>query len=268
MNALSILGIPAEFGILLLTLSLVLFLTPYFSGIDFGVIRVPELGISAKRKLEVIGPFLIGFAIFLFLPIWSLSPPLAIRNVRISQSIKFYRIEIDVSNINDRVDGLITNVEIYASDNESWCSSTPLRFEVSDHLVAWLETERKTGLSTRVTEGSSSQFSYEVNGYYERGICGENALLLNFDSSINVPKQAMIKFHILLPKDLKILRKKKSNNIEKMREKSQGILPHASKPANVNSIMDLTKENILERYPFVTISIRRMGSKDPIRFYK
>jgi len=155
MNALSILGIPAEFGILLLTLSLALLLSSYFSGIDFGVIKVPRLGISAKRRLEVIGPLLICFAVFLFLPIWTPSPPLPIRNVRISQSSKFYQIEIDVSNINDRVDGLITSVEIYASDNRAWCSSIPSTFEVSDHLVAWLETERKTGLSTRVTECNS-----------------------------------------------------------------------------------------------------------------
>jgi len=78
----------------------------------------------------------------------------------------------------------------------------------------------------------------------------------------------MIKFHILLPKNLKILRKKKSDKIVKMRDKNQSMLPHVSKPSAVKSIMDLTKDNILERYPFVSISIRRMGSKELIRYGK
>lgn len=67
------LGLPNEFGILLLILCLVLTLAPYFSGYDFGVIRIPTFGVRIKRRLKFIGPIslLLVFALhFPYKMIW------------------------------------------------------------------------------------------------------------------------------------------------------------------------------------------------------
>ncbi len=60
MNIFEIFGIPSEFGLSLLTVSLILFLSPYFSGVDFGVIKIPKLKIKTKKWLKFVGPVLSG----------------------------------------------------------------------------------------------------------------------------------------------------------------------------------------------------------------
>src|SRR3989304_134035 len=42
MNFFEVSGIPSEYGVLLLTLCLILALSPYFSGVDFGIIKIPR----------------------------------------------------------------------------------------------------------------------------------------------------------------------------------------------------------------------------------
>jgi hypothetical protein len=55
-NILQLLGLPSEFGILLLILSLILTLAPYLAGNDFGLMKIPNFDDSIKRKLKYIGP--------------------------------------------------------------------------------------------------------------------------------------------------------------------------------------------------------------------
>ena len=68
MNVFDIFGIPSEFGLSLLTLSLILFLSPYFSGVDFGVIKIPKLKIKTKKWLKFVGPILLLASVSLYLP--------------------------------------------------------------------------------------------------------------------------------------------------------------------------------------------------------
>lgn len=63
------LRIPKEIGILLFGLCLALLLIPYFPGLDFGVIRVPDASIKLKKILKFLSPILLFFSILLFVPI-------------------------------------------------------------------------------------------------------------------------------------------------------------------------------------------------------
>jgi len=61
-------GLPGEFGVTLLLFSFILLLTPYFSGSDFGILKIPKLSLSSKKKLKYAGPLAISLAIALQLP--------------------------------------------------------------------------------------------------------------------------------------------------------------------------------------------------------
>lgn len=67
-------GLPETFGGVLLVFSLILLLSPYFSGADFGVFKIPILTPSAKKWLRIIGPIMFGLCVFSFLPIIPINP--------------------------------------------------------------------------------------------------------------------------------------------------------------------------------------------------
>jgi beta-xylosidase-like protein len=62
-------GLPDSFGVVLLVFSFILVLSPYFSGADFGVFKIPLFTPIAKRWLKIIGPVAFGICILSFLPI-------------------------------------------------------------------------------------------------------------------------------------------------------------------------------------------------------
>jgi hypothetical protein len=62
-------GLPDTFSSLLLVIALILSLAPYFSGADFGVLKVPNFDDSFRKRLKVVGPALLILVIFMFLPI-------------------------------------------------------------------------------------------------------------------------------------------------------------------------------------------------------
>jgi hypothetical protein len=67
-SLLSLIGLPSEFGVTLLSFSFILLLTPYFSGNDFGIFRVPEFSSSSKKKLKYAGPFVFFVVMALQVP--------------------------------------------------------------------------------------------------------------------------------------------------------------------------------------------------------
>ena len=66
----ALLGLPNEFGTLLLALALILSLSPYLSGADLGIFKVPSLEPATKSLLRVLGPVVLILAVGLFVPIW------------------------------------------------------------------------------------------------------------------------------------------------------------------------------------------------------
>lgn len=69
-SLIQIIGLPETFGVVLLTLALVLSLSPYLSGEDFGIFKIPRFPVATLSVVKVLGPFALGIILFLFLPIW------------------------------------------------------------------------------------------------------------------------------------------------------------------------------------------------------
>jgi hypothetical protein len=68
MNILSSLGLPTEFGIVLLLLALILLLAPYFSDHDFGIFKIPLFKNSLQRRLKIVGPVIMLIVLGLHVP--------------------------------------------------------------------------------------------------------------------------------------------------------------------------------------------------------
>lgn len=68
MTVLKLWGFPDAFGYTLLMLGLILTLGPYFFGLDFGVLKIPNFGDNIRKYLTFIGPIWLVLAIGLYLP--------------------------------------------------------------------------------------------------------------------------------------------------------------------------------------------------------
>jgi hypothetical protein len=73
LSLLKVIGIPESFGVVLLTFSFILLLSPYFSGTDFGLFKIPTFTIPANKKLKIIGPIIFLLSSFSFAPIFTLN---------------------------------------------------------------------------------------------------------------------------------------------------------------------------------------------------
>jgi hypothetical protein len=61
--------IPESFGAVLLIFFFILLLSPYFSGADFGIFKIPLFTDKAKRWFKIIGPILFVCCALSFLPL-------------------------------------------------------------------------------------------------------------------------------------------------------------------------------------------------------
>ncbi|MEM7068223.1 MAG: hypothetical protein AAF478_05000 [Pseudomonadota bacterium] len=61
--------LPAELGVLFTTLALILAVSPFASGKDFGVIKIPEFKEATKKRLKIASPLLIISAFAIYIPI-------------------------------------------------------------------------------------------------------------------------------------------------------------------------------------------------------
>jgi len=258
MNILDVLRIPPEFGLILLTLSLILFLSPYFSGVDFGVIKIPKLNSKTKKRLKIIGPILFVSAVSLFVPFWpqpdtqDLSQ-LSIQSLRISQSDTNYRLEIIANNPTIH-DELITKIEFFASSDliPVTGGSSRITFNISDNLIVQQVSNNQAGFSTEMTEGQDAEFSYKVNGFFSTDANDLNILSFSFDTSIHVPRESTVQFDIFLPRDLTIT------------EISTG----SSENTDIPTFLEATKDDLLEDYWNIRLSVWCTGATEPIIFVK
>ena len=68
MNILTFLGIPEQVGILILTLSLILLISPYFSNTDFGIFKIPIFPEKTQKRLKIFGPIIFLVSNLMFFP--------------------------------------------------------------------------------------------------------------------------------------------------------------------------------------------------------
>ena len=61
-------GLPESFGYLCLSVSLVLLLSPYLAGADFGIIKIPSFSPRTSKRLKTFAPFVFVLVAALFIP--------------------------------------------------------------------------------------------------------------------------------------------------------------------------------------------------------
>lgn len=69
-STLEVLGLPKEFGVVLLIPALILLISPYLGGTDWGIFKVPQFSEHTTAVLRWLGPGLFVFVLLLFLPLW------------------------------------------------------------------------------------------------------------------------------------------------------------------------------------------------------
>ncbi|HEX8161849.1 MAG TPA: hypothetical protein VF538_08260 [Pyrinomonadaceae bacterium] len=69
-SLIKLLGLPEAFGGTLIAFFFILLLSPYFSGADFGILKVPAFTDLAKKWLRLIAPILFASSVFIYLPIF------------------------------------------------------------------------------------------------------------------------------------------------------------------------------------------------------
>lgn len=62
------LNLPEGFGELTISFAFILLIAPYFSGLDFGIVRIPQFRENTKKTFKFFGPVLFAFSILLFIP--------------------------------------------------------------------------------------------------------------------------------------------------------------------------------------------------------
>ncbi len=65
------LGLPEAFGVLVLTLAVVLLFAPYFADADFGIFKVPALAAPTRHFLQYFGPVFLVLAGLSYYPFWT-----------------------------------------------------------------------------------------------------------------------------------------------------------------------------------------------------
>ena len=68
MSILNYLSLPTDFGKILLLFSLILSISPFLNGADFGIFRIPAFPPRVNDKLKIIGPIMLIIAIVLHVP--------------------------------------------------------------------------------------------------------------------------------------------------------------------------------------------------------
>lgn len=62
------LGLPNEFVVLILSFCFIIFIAPYFEGMDFNIFKVPKLPETMKKFLKYFGPLILIIMIFCCVP--------------------------------------------------------------------------------------------------------------------------------------------------------------------------------------------------------
>jgi hypothetical protein len=128
-STLEVLGIPKEFGVVLLTLALILVITPYLGGIDLGIFKVPDLPPHATSILHYLGPVLLILFSLLFLPYWPHRSKPQISSVDAVDTNSKYRLQsitdivkVEAANHGVHIDGLQISDRLHINDLVRICA--------------------------------------------------------------------------------------------------------------------------------------------------
>lgn len=164
-----LLGIPDQIAAILFTLSLILSLAPYFSGIDFGVVKIPLLDESIRRRLRVVGPIFLIAMLGMFAPFWS-KPVAPVEEVdQVAKEIVAAEAKLrGFAGLDDIIKQLKDLRTEYTAAREAIFSDAPDRVaEQSISLLSQLEAFELTDREQRLADGARSKSDQTFNIFPE-----------------------------------------------------------------------------------------------------
>lgn len=159
-SVISWLGIPQAFGSVLLSLSLILTLTPYLAGTDFGIFKVPDLNANSRKTFQWLGPvFLLGSCL-LFVPLIKRS-----NTKKLAESSKKFSCKCELE---DLLDFPQDQAYISVPEKNKWS------YKISNCQLFYDEPAEKARLEfdAYITDNDDyeSQFKFIASGMYEHDI--------------------------------------------------------------------------------------------------
>jgi SAM-dependent methyltransferase len=165
-----VLGIPKEFGVLLLTLVLILAISPYLGGIDLGIFRVPDLPPRATWVLRYLGPVLVVLVLLLFLPCLQHHRNPQTSPVRAVETDSKYCLQsiadivkAEAANHGVHIDGLRIGDRLHINDVERICAKAWFPEKSAAEISSVLQSARAMAFSRKYAEPREDEKLVDVS---------------------------------------------------------------------------------------------------------
>jgi len=170
-------GIPKEFGVLVLTLTLILAISPYLGGADLGIFKVPSFSAKVTWVLYFLGPILFLVTVLLFAPFWqqsvrpssSLAPSVDSNSKYRLQSITDI-VKAEAANHGIHIDGIQVGDRLHISDLERICTRAWYPDKSPDEVIKILEDARATAFSRKYAEPREDEKLVDVSSIQIEGL--------------------------------------------------------------------------------------------------
>lgn len=176
-STLQVIGIPKEFGLLLLTLTLILAISPYLGGADLGIFKVPVFSPSTTWILYFLGPILFVVAVLLFKPFWKQNSTSSASLSRSVDSDSKYCLQniadivkVEAANRGIQIDGLHIGDRLHINDLERICTKARFPEKSAEDVKKVLQDARATAFSRKYAEPREDEKLVDVSKIQIEGI--------------------------------------------------------------------------------------------------
>ncbi len=170
-STLDVLGIPKEFGVLLLTLILILAISPYLGGYDLGILKVPELPLRASHVLRYLGPVLFALGLLLFRPCWKRRGKPPISPAHVVDTDSKYRLQsiedivkVEAAAHGMHIDGLQIGDRLHMNDLERICTKAWFPERSAAEICSVIQAARAKAFSRKYAEPKEDEKLEDVQG--------------------------------------------------------------------------------------------------------
>jgi len=169
-STLELLGLPKQFGFLLLSLTLILLISPYVGGTDWGIFKVPQFSLGTTTVLRWLGPLLFLAGILLFVP-WRRErgkrPVSATRAVESDSKYRLQTIEeivkIEAAANDMHIDGLQISDRLHIDDLRRMCTKVFFPERSPADVCGVLEAARAKAFTRKYAEPKEDEKLADVS---------------------------------------------------------------------------------------------------------
>lgn len=169
-STLTVLGLPKEFGVILLVFALILTISPYLGGVDLGIFKVPKFTGNLTWVLYFLGPILLLLFCLLFLPYWkdnAKAPSSSIRSVDTGSKYRLQNIteiiKVEAANHGLNIDGLQMSDRFHINDLKRICMKILFPEKQPSEVSDILQNARATAFSRKYAEPKEDEKLVDVS---------------------------------------------------------------------------------------------------------